>query len=51
MKILYVASELDKCGASKSLFYLMEGMKELGNDVFIVAPSWILVDNDYIESL
>jgi len=51
MKILYIASELDKCGASKSLFNLIKGMKELGNDVSVVAPSWNLVDKDYVESL
>ena len=51
MRILYIVSELDKCGASLSFLTLLKGMREKGIEAFVVAPDWNLVDEDFVALL
>ena len=51
MRILYIVSELDKCGASLSFLTLLRGMREKGIEAFVVSPDWNLVDDNFVALL
>ena len=51
MRILYIVSELDKCGASLSFLTLLRGMRERGIEAFVVSPDWNLVDDNFVALL
>ena len=50
MRILYIVSELDKCGASLSFLTLLRGMRERGIEAFVVSPDWNLVDDNFVKT-
>lgn len=51
MRILYIVSELGKCGASFSFLNLLKGLRKMGVEAFVVAPDWNLVDPDFTATL